>query len=33
MLDVSDRILWIKDGAVEKLQRRSELDIRIGNVK
>ena len=32
MLDVSDRILWIKDGCVEKLQRRSELDIRIGNV-
>ena len=33
MLDVSDRILWIKDGRVEKIQRRSELDIRIGNVK
>jgi putative ABC transport system ATP-binding protein len=32
MLDVSDRILWIRDGAVERLQRRSELDIRIGNV-
>jgi putative ABC transport system ATP-binding protein len=32
MLDVSDRILWIKDGRVERLQRRSELDIRIGNV-
>jgi len=32
MLDVSDRILWIRDGAVERLQRRSELDIRVGKV-
>ena len=32
MLDVSDRILWIRDGAVEKLQRRSEIDIRVGTV-
>ena len=32
MLDVSDRILWIKDGGVEKVQLRSELDIRVGTV-
>ena len=32
MLDVSDRILWIRDGSVEKIQRRSELDIRLGKV-
>ena len=30
MLAASDRILWIKDGAVDKLQLRSELDIRVG---
>ena len=33
MLDVSDRILWIKDGAVDKLQRRDEVDIRVGIVR
>ena len=32
MLDASDRILWIKDGSVDKLQKRSELDIRVGAV-
>jgi len=33
MLDVSDRILWLKDGALDKLQLRSELDIRVGTVR
>ncbi|HNT35402.1 MAG TPA: ABC transporter ATP-binding protein, partial [bacterium] len=33
MLAASDRILWIKDGAVERLQKRSEIDIRVGTVK
>ena len=33
MLDVSDRILWIKDGAVDKLQNRDEIDIRVGTVR
>jgi putative ABC transport system ATP-binding protein len=32
MLATSDRILWIKDGGVDKLQRRDELDIRVGKV-
>ena len=32
MLDVSDRILWIRDGSVEKIQLRSELDIRLGKI-
>ncbi|HUT23818.1 MAG TPA: ABC transporter ATP-binding protein [Sumerlaeia bacterium] len=32
MLDASDRILWLSDGAIEKLQHRSELDIRVGTV-
>ncbi|MCE9613840.1 MAG: ABC transporter ATP-binding protein [Lentisphaerae bacterium] len=32
MLAQSDRILWIKDGAVERLERRENLDIRAGNV-
>ena len=32
MLDVSDRILWLKDGDIAQLQLRSELDIRVGTV-
>jgi putative ABC transport system ATP-binding protein len=33
MLDKSDRILWIKDGQTDRLQKRSELDIRVGRVE
>ena len=33
MLATSDRILWIKDGAVDRLERREDLDIRVGSVK
>ncbi|MCK5801903.1 MAG: ABC transporter ATP-binding protein [Lentisphaeria bacterium] len=32
MLDTSDRILWIKDGAVDRLERREDLDIKVGSV-
>lgn len=33
MLDKSDRILWIKDGAKERLERRADIDIRVGKVE
>jgi len=33
MLDKSDRILWIKDGRKYRLQKREELDIRVGKVE
>lgn len=33
MLVTSDRILWIKDGAVERLENREDIDIRVGTVK
>ena len=33
MLDKSDRILWIKDGARERLENRADLDIRVGKVE
>jgi putative ABC transport system ATP-binding protein len=32
MLASSDRILWITGGAVERLERREDLDIRVGTV-
>ena len=33
MLAASDRILWIKDGAVDRLERRTDVDIQIGTVE
>jgi len=33
MLDVSDRILWIRDGRVDRIERRSELDIKVGGIE
>ena len=32
MLDISDRIFWIRDGAVEKIQRRDEVTIDAGQM-
>lgn len=32
MLDASDRILWIKDGTIERLEERRNLKIRVGRV-
>ncbi len=33
MLDKSDRILWIKDGGVDRLERREDIEIRVGKVE
>ena len=33
MLDVSDRILWIRDGQLQRLEERANLDIKIGGIK
>jgi len=32
MLDVSDRILWIRDGSIERLEERKNLVIKVGRV-
>ena len=32
MLDVSDRILWIRDGKVDRLEERKDLDIQVGHI-
>jgi putative ABC transport system ATP-binding protein len=32
MLSASDRIIWIRDGAVDRIQKRSELDIKEGTI-
>jgi len=32
MLDVSDRILWIRDGRIHRLEERHNLDINVGGM-
>ena len=33
MLDVSDHIVWVSDGRIEKIRRRDEVDITVGTVE
>ena len=33
MLDVSDRIVWISDGKIAQIRKRSEVDIKVGTVE
>jgi len=33
MLDVSDRIFWIRDGRMERIEKRSEVDLHVGTVE
>ena len=33
MIDKSDRILWIRDGRIEKIQARHEIRVRLGSVE
>ena len=32
LLDICDRIMWIRDGRVERVERREDLDIKIGRI-
>lgn len=32
MLDVSDRIVWVSDGKIEKVRRREDVDISVGSI-
>jgi putative ABC transport system ATP-binding protein len=32
MLNVSDRVVWIRDGRVDKIENREELSISIGRI-
>jgi len=32
MLAISDRIMWIKEGAVDRIERREDIDIQVGTV-
>jgi putative ABC transport system ATP-binding protein len=33
MLDVSDRIVWIADGRIDKIRRREDVDITVGTIE
>ncbi|MFH0796535.1 MAG: ABC transporter ATP-binding protein [Candidatus Omnitrophota bacterium] len=33
MLDVSDRVVWIRDGQIERIEERANLDIKLGAVE
>jgi len=33
MLDVSDRIIWIRDGRIDKIENRADLDIQLGGME
>ncbi len=33
MLDVSDRVVWIRDGQVSRIEKREDIDIKIGAVE
>ena len=33
MLDVSDRVVYIRDGSVEQIRNRSEMDIHVGELE
>ena len=32
MLNVSDRVIWIRDGLVERIERREDLQIEVGSI-
>jgi putative ABC transport system ATP-binding protein len=33
MLNVSDRVVWIRDGRIDKIEARDELSISVGQIE
>ncbi len=33
MLNVSDEVIWIRDGLIDKIEQRDELNISVGNIE
>ena len=33
MIDVSDRVVWIRDGKIERIEDREEIDVRVGEME
>jgi putative ABC transport system ATP-binding protein len=32
MLDICDRVVWIRDGMIERIERREDLEITVGSI-
>jgi len=32
MIDISDRVVWVRDGKIDKIEERSHVDIKVGHV-
>lgn len=32
MIDISDRVVWVRDGAIEKIEERRDVDVQVGRV-
>ena len=33
MLSICDRVVWIRDGMIERIEKREDLDIRVGSIR
>ena len=33
MIDVSDRVVWIRDGKIERIEERSDIDLKLGELE
>jgi putative ABC transport system ATP-binding protein len=33
MIDVSDRIIWIRDGRIERIEEREEVKMKVGEIE
>jgi putative ABC transport system ATP-binding protein len=33
MVDISDRIVWIRDGKIDRIEERSEIDLKVGTME
>ncbi|MDP7347179.1 MAG: ABC transporter ATP-binding protein, partial [Phycisphaeraceae bacterium] len=33
MLDICDRVVWIRDGQIERIERREDLQIEVGSIE
>ena len=33
MIDVSDRVVWIRDGKIERIEERADIDVKVGEME
>jgi putative ABC transport system ATP-binding protein len=33
MIDVSDRVVWIRDGKIERIEEREKLELKVGEIE